>query len=44
MVVVPHLSGIVLWWNSRENREAAMVFLKDAFASVEIEVESMFDL
>jgi len=31
IAAIPHPSGIVLWWNEAENREAAGEFLQDAF-------------
>jgi hypothetical protein len=32
VAVIPHLSGIVTWWNELDNRKAAGVFLKEMFA------------
>ena len=32
IAVIPHPSGIVLWWNKKENRTAAKVFMKETFA------------
>jgi len=28
IAVIPHPSGIVIWWNSLENRKQAAIFLK----------------
>jgi len=34
MAVVPHPSGVNLWWNDEENKKAAATFLKSAMESV----------
>jgi len=31
VAVIPHPSGIVLWWNDKENRQAAKKFLREVF-------------
>lgn len=31
LALVPHPSGIVMWWNSAANRSAASAFLKEVF-------------